>query len=1026
MWMTRVSINNPVFATMVMVALLVLGLFSYQRLPIDQMPDVSIPVAVVYVGYPGASPEVIEVDLTKRIEEAVNPINGVQKIWSRSREGSSLVIIEFDLKTDINVAIQEVRDKLSQIRPSFPRDAKDPYISKANSDDDQPIVNLAVTSETRNLRELTTLTDNVIRKKLENVRGVGVVNINGGVQREVQIFLRPAALQAFSIGVDQVIAALRAENQDMPAGAITRGNEERLVRVEGKLKDPTAFGRIIVSRRGGAPVYLHQVADIVDGQKEETSISRIDSKRSIGIEIVKQRGGNTVQIGQDVLQAVAELKPLLPPDVKIVTTWDNAKFIKRAVDDVRTTIIEGALLTVLIVFLFLHSWRSTVITGLTLPIAVIATFIALDAFGFTLNFLTLMALSLCIGLLIDDAIVVRENIVRHLAMGKDHRRASQEATDEIGLAVMATTFAIVAVFLPVAFMGGIIGRFFYQFGITVTVAVLVSLFVSFTLDPMLSSVWADPPGSRFRRFPWLQRFMDGFERGVDYTHRVYDRWLNWALKRRKTVLAIAFFSFIGSFLIVPSSEFIPQTDQSALTLRLSTPVGSSLAYTESKVAQVEDILREYPEIQLLNSRVGTGNGKNTANIHVQLKPRDERKRSQKELEQEFRNRLRPIAGIELSIGWNKPIQLSLLGPDPSKLTEVSQQVVAELAKINGITDIESSEKAANPTIAVRVNRELASDLGVSLAQIANVTRPLLAGEAVTQWQGPDGQNYDVTVRLPASQRQSVADFDQLYLLSNQAHADGTAKMIPLRQVADFVPTSSPKIIERMYLQRRVTLSANVEGRPQGDVSREVQAMTKRLELPAGYRFHVGGASKDMMESFRYAMMALAMAVIFIYLILASQFGSFLQPIAIMASLPLSLIGVFLALRFTGSTLNIFSMIGFIMLMGLVTKNAILLVDFANQGKREGKTQHDAILAAGQVRLRPILMTTMAMIFGMLPLAIGAGEGGEQQAPMGRAIIGGVITSTLLTLIVVPVIYSYLDNWATRSKARRALKKAWFA
>jgi len=652
---------------------------------------------------------------------------------------------------------------------------------------------------------------------------------------------------------------------------------------------------------------------------------------------------------------------------------------------------------------------------------VISTFIALHAFGFTLNFLTLMALSLCIGLLIDDAIVVRENIVRHLGMGKDHFKAANEGTEEIGLAVMATTFAIIAVFVPIAFMSGIIGRYFLQFGITVAVAVLVSLFVSFTLDPMLSSIWHDPVGNRFKRVPWLGRMLDGIEHLVEKAHRIYGVMLNWALAHRIKVLAIAFVTFISSFLIVPliGTEFVPETDQGFISLRLNTPIGSSLEYTDAKTRQVEDALKSFPEIAIADTTVGTDDGKNYSRINLKLVDRKVTpRRSQKALEQAIRAKLVTIAGIELSVGFNKPIFISILGPDAEKLTELSQSVMKQVAKIKGITDLESSERGANPTIAVRINNELASDLGVNTAQIGRALRPLIAGDVVSHWQAGDGQNYDVNVRLPKSDRRIASDLGDLYMTSNRPNPDGTPRMVVLRQVAEFVPTFSAQQVKRLDLQRRVSLYAGVEGRPSGDAGTEVQELLKKLEpdLPAGYRFNVGGQTQEMNESFTAMMAALGLAVIFIYLILASQFGSFLQPIAIMASLPLALIGVFLALLLTGTTLNLFSMIGFIMLMGLVTKNAILLVDFTNQGIREGKTRSQAILDAGQVRLRPILMTTLAMVFGMLPMSLGLGDGGETQAPMGRAIIGGVITSTLLTLVVVPVLYTYCDTLGAKIKA----------
>ncbi len=1021
MWITKTSINQPVFATMVMVALLVLGIFSYNRLPVEQMPNVSNPFVFVNVAYPGASPEQVENDLIKPIENVLNTVNGVKKIYATTREGIGFINAEFRLSTDMASATQEVRDKIAQIRPGFPREAKDPLVSRADWQDQQPVVNLAIVSDKHSPRELSTLTEQIIVKRLQNAPGVGNVNVNGSVVRQVLIYLKPSQMQAYGVGVDQVISAIQATNQDFPSGSITRGGTEQLVRVEGKIKDPKGFENIIVTRQGSAPVYLRQVAEVVDGQEEETSIARINGKRSISVGVFKVQDANVIETGDGIRNAIEDLKTRLPEGVEIKLINSTADDIKSSLNNVKATILEGAILTVVIVFLFLHSWRSTVITGLTLPIAVISTFIALHAFGFTLNFLTLMALSLCIGLLIDDAIVVRENIVRHLAMGKDHLRAAKEGTEEIGLAVMATTFAIIAVFVPIAFMSGIIGRYFLQFGITVAVAVLVSLFVSFTLDPMLSSIWHDPVGDRFKSVPWLGRLMNGVEHLVEKAHRIYGVMLNWALAHRIKVLVIAFVAFIGSFFIVPliGTEFVPETDQGFISLRLNTPIGSSLEYTDAKTRQVEEALKSFPEIAIADTNVGTDDGKNYSRINLKLVDRKVTpRRSQKDLEQAIRAKLATIAGIELSVGFNKPIFISILGPDAEKLTELSQGVMKQVAKIKGITDLESSERGANPTIAIRINNELASDLGVNTAQIGRALRPLIAGDVVSHWQAGDGQNYDVNVRLPKSDRRIASDLGDLYMTSNRPNADGTPRMVVLRQVAEFVPTFSAQQVKRLDLQRRVSLYAGVEGRPSGDAGTEVQELLKKLEpdLPAGYRFNVGGQTQEMNESFMAMMAALGLAVIFIYLILASQFGSFLQPIAIMASLPLALIGVFLALLLTGTTLNLFSMIGFIMLMGLVTKNAILLVDFTNQGIREGKTRSQAILDAGQVRLRPILMTTMAMVFGMLPMSLGLGDGGETQAPMGRAIIGGVITSTLLTLVVVPVLYTYCDTLGAKIKA----------
>ena len=1023
MLITRISIKNPVFATMVMVGITVLGLFSYARLRVEQMPDVTLPFVLILTNYPGAAPEAVEVDVTKPIENAVNQVSGVKLIRSNSLENTSQVFVEFRLSTSYAQAMQDVRDKIATVRPGFPKDVKDPLVARADTENAQPVISLAVTSPTTGMRELTSLTDQTIVKALENLPGVARVDVNGRVTRQILVQIKPNALTALGLGIDQVINAIRDANQDVPAGRITRGPSDSIVRVEGKIKDPVQFGRIIVAQQGGGPVYLTQVADVIDGEKEETSFARVNGRSSITIDIQKSQDANIIETGNNVKAAVESLKKRLPEDVDVRISFSSADAVEKSVDRVKHTIIEGAALTVLIVFLFLHSWRSTIITGLTLPLAVIATFIALYAFGFTLNFLTLMALSLCIGLLIDDAIVVRENIVRHLTLGKDHMTAAREGTDEIGLAVMATTFAIVAVFVPIAFMSGVIGRFFFQFGLTVAVAVLVSLFISFTLDPMLSSVWHDPPGSRFKRVPWLGRFMDRVEQGIDWIHVIYGRLLRWALGHRLAVLGIALGTFVASFLIVPlvGTEFIPEVDQSFISLRLNTPVGSSLEYTDGKVREVEETLKNFPEILLAMTTVGTEEGRNYARVNLKLVERTARARSQKELERAIRTTLKPIPGIELSIGYDRPIWFNMLGPDPDSLGVHAREFAQKVAKIPGIVDLETSDKAANPALSIRLNNDAAADLGVTVQQVGATIRPLLAGDTVSYWLGPDGQNYEVNVQLPRDSRRLASDLGNLYLTTNKRGPDGQMRMVPLRQVAEIVESTSPQIIKRQDLQRRVGIYANVEGRPSGDVGKDVQKVADDMALPPGYRLQAAGQQQDMQESFQAALAALGLAIIFIYLILASQFASFTQPVAIMASLPFSLIGVFLALLMTGTTLNIFSIIGFIMLMGLVTKNAILLVDFANRSRRAGGALEASLLDAGQVRLRPILMTTAAMIGGMLPLALGLGDGGEQQAPMGRAIIGGVITSTLLTLIVVPVIYTYLDQWNERRKARRALR-----
>jgi hydrophobe/amphiphile efflux-1 (HAE1) family protein len=1028
MWITKVSINNPVFATMVMAGLCVLGLFSYNRLGVEQLPDITIPVVAIQVSYPGASPEAVENDITKPIENAVNAVAGIKTLRSSSFEGESDTNIEFKVGTNVDRVIQEVRDKVAEVQPTFPRDAKQPLIERADTENAQPVVQLAVTSTTRDLRELSTLTDQVIVKELQKTVGVGRIGVSGARARQIRIQVRPEQLAAYGIAIDQVMDAIKAANQDIPAGQISNAATEAVVRVDGRLKSVEDFRHIVVARRGAlasnAPVYLSEVAEVTDGVEEAQTMSRLDGETAVGLNVFKVQDANIVETGTAVRQAVNRLKDRLPDGVHLVELYSNADWVNDSLHGVKETLLEGGLLTIFIVFLFLRSWRSTIITGLTLPIAVISSFIALYAFNFTLNFMTMMALSLCVGLLIDDAIVVRENIVRHLRMGKSHLQAAREGTEEIGLAVMATTFAIVAVFVPVAFMSGIFGKFFFPFGVTVTVAVLISLFVSFTLDPMLSSRWVDPPRSRFSDLAPIRVVLDAVEHAVEAIHSTYHRSLEWSLAHRIKTLLIALALFFLSFALFPlglvGSEFIPEVDESFISLRLTTPVGSSLEYADKKTQQVERELTDFKEIKHANVDI-FGDGRGVVRIDLMLVPRGDRKRSQKELEKAIRARLSHIAGLQISIGYEPPIYIAVLGPDVEKLNQYSAEFGAELSKIPGVVDMYLSNRPGVPAISVRPNPDIASDLGLTTASIGNALAPLVGGETVTYWLGPDGQNYAVRVQLPRDDRTRASTIGDLMLSTNKVDANGSQRLVPLRQVASIVTASSPEVIKRQDLQRRVAIFANVEGRTQGEVGSDIAKLVASKHLPPGYSISIGGQQQQQDESVGALFGALSLAIIFIYLVLASQFGSFLQPIAIMASLPLALIGVLLALAFTGTTVNLFSMIGFVMLMGLVTKNAILLVDFANRGQAEGMSQHDALIAAGEVRLRPILMTTAAMVFGMLPLALGLGEGSEQQSPMGRAIIGGVLTSTLLTLVVVPVIYSYLDVWGRKLNARYRAK-----
>lgn len=1030
MTITRISVLHPVFATMMMLAIVVIGIAGYMRLGVDQFPDIDLPMVVVATTYEGASPETIESEITRPIEEVVNTIGGIDTVTSQSFEGRSLVMIVFTLETDSSVAAQEVRDRISRVEAALPDAADVPQITRFNPDD-APILSLAVSSATRTLPEMTTIADQVITTRLNTVAGVGQSTIVGGSEREVQVWIDPDRLDAYGIGVSTVLDAIRRENADVAAGTLTSGANQRNVTVEGRVADVEGFRSLIVARQmNGAPVRLAEVADVDEGGAELTSRASLDGQPALGIDVVKIQGANTVAVAAALRVEIERLRTeLASQGLAITVSRDNSEAISEQVSEVQNTLVEGAFLTVAIVFLFLNSWRSTVITGLTLPISVLGTFAVIHFLGFTLNTMTLLALSLSIGILIDDAIVVRENITRHLHMGKTHRQAALDGTREIGLAVLATTLSLVAVFLPVAFMGGIIGRFFLQFGVTVSVAVLISLFISFTLDPMLSSVWYDPASRPNARRGPIGRLVARFDRAFERLAGAYARMIRWSFRHRLFVMLLAIATFAGSIMLVPrvGAEFVPSGDRGELTVAIEAPEGSSLDYTAMKVRQVERVLAAHPEIRTVYSTVNAGGarGYNAAAINVTLAPVRERTRSSGELAAALRSELSRIAGLTVSVNLPsigggggggaaaKPIQVYVLGDDVPSLRDLSGRIAAALRAIPGAIEVESSIEDERPTLAVRVRSEAANDLGVSLGLIGDTLRPLVAGNAVSQWNAPDGETYDVTLRLSEAGRERADQLGNLTLATSRTDANGQPILVRLDQVADIVPSVAPDSIDRRNLQRQVSVSANVEGRALGDITADLQAAIERIDVPPNLRVTFGGEAEDMAESLGYAVEALVLAVVFIYLVLASQFGSFLQPVAIMTSLPLSLIGVILALLVTGSTLNIFSAIGFIMLMGLVTKNAILLVDYSNQLRREGVELRESLARAGAVRFRPIVMTTLAMVFGMLPLAIGAGEGGEQRAPMAHAVIGGLLSSTVLTLIFVPVVITYLEGFARR-------------
>ena len=1021
MWLTRISVKYPVFTIMMMFCLMVLGLASWQRMGVEEFPDVDFPFVVVYTNYPGASPETVESEITKKMEDQINTISGLKQVTSQSSEGLSTIVAEFNLDISSSVAAQDVRDKISPVTSQFRDEVQDPIVERYDPTT-SPIMSIVFESNNMSLRDLSSYLDQRIIPQLKTVEGVGTVNLLGDAQRQIRIQVNPQKLQSLGIGVDQVINTLKAENVDIPGGTLKQTNSELVVEIKSKIIHPFAFGDLIVANKNGAPIYLKQVATVEDSQAEMETSAFLNGKSAVAVDILRSSDSNVIDVVDNMYQTLDDVNAQLPQGTTAKVVVDTSKGIRGSIKDVARTIIEGAVLAILIVLLFLGSFRSTVITGLTLPIALFGTLAFIWAFGFTINMMTLLALSLSIGLLIDDAIVVRENIVRHADMGKDHVSAALDGTKEIGLAVLATTLTIVAVFLPVAFMGGIIGRFFYQFGVTVSIAVLISMFVSFTLDPMLSAHWAEKhnPNKKPNR---VERFFSWISGKIDRLNIHYEKLLKLALKFSLLTLLIAVASLFGALGLSKfvGTEFVPVPDKGEIRIKFETPVNASLEYSQAKLQQVDAIIHQHPEVKVTYGSINstTDRGKNHVSIRVSVTPRSERTQTLSDLNNEFRDRLKSVAGItvtsvasadEVVSGGKKPVMISIKGPDLDELQKISDRFMAEIAKVDGIVDLESSFKEPKPTLNVQINRVLASDLGLSVNQIANVVRPLIAGDDVTTWQDENGETYDVNLRLTEDQRRLPSDVQNMYLSSQKTDADNNTILIPLASVAKFEETLGASQINRRDLSREILIEANTSGRPTGDIGADITKIQQDFKLPVGYSFDTQGSNKDMAESAGYALTAITLSIVFIYIVLGSQFNSFIHPAAIMASLPLSLIGVFLALFLFNSTMNLFSIIGIIMLMGLVTKNAILLIDFIKKAMDKGTSRYDAIIEAGKTRLRPILMTTSAMVMGMVPLALGLGEGGEQSAPMAHAVIGGVITSTLLTLVVVPVIFTYLDDF----------------
>ncbi|MGE5313685.1 MAG: efflux RND transporter permease subunit [Acidobacteriota bacterium] len=1019
MKLANVSIERPVFATMMILALVVLGLFSYVKLNIDQYPDVDIPAVTITTVLPGAGPESIESDVTKKIEDAVNTIAGIDHIQSTSQEGVSIVVIMFKLEVDGKQAAQEVREKISAIRANLPNEIEDPVILRYDPAS-LPIMTLTV-SGSRSEKEITTYTKDVIKKRLENVPGVGKVDLVGGAEREIQVVVDQARLQSYGLSITDVNQAVAAANLEVPAGNLIQGPRQLLLRTMGKYQSVDDFKRVVVASPGGKIVRLSDVAEVKDGVKERVSLTRVNGERAVGLNIQKQSGGNTVRVADALKKQIEKTQSELPSDLKIMIARDNSTFIRDSVGDVIFDILYGGLLAVIVVYLFLANIRPTIISALALPTSIIASFIVMYALNFTLNTMSLMALSLAVGLLIDDAIVVIENIYRHMHEGKSAFEAAKSATGEIGLAVMATTFTIVAVFVPVAFMPGIIGRFFYQFGITVSVSVLVSLFVAFTLTPMLSSRWLKKEDEDLTNDgSILRRTLYYFNHFFEILSAKYQKAISWSLAHRKTVVLGSLALFFSSFILMRflGSNFFPSSDQSEFNVTVNAAPGSSLEQTSAICRQIEQLAKERPEVTTTLTTIGAGNDPVTkATVLVKLVKKHERKAGVEQIVSELRTRLKDIPGANIGFqtaqgpgGGTKPVIMSVRGEDLATLNGIAGKVEQIVRSTPGAVDVENSLENSKPELRIRIDRDKASDLGISVGLIATTLRSMVDGAVVTQFQDGDEQ-YDVRVQLAKNDRTSLENIRTMTIKSPKALPGGQKLLIPIASIADIRQGEGPSKINRYDRQREIRIDANLEGRLLGEVLGDIQKQVKTLDVPSGYSAGVTGQGEQQAEAFGNILLSLGLAIIFVYIVLAMQFESFSLPFAIMLALPMSLIGAVFALLVFKSSLSVISMIGIIMLMGLVTKNGILLVDYANVLRATGLDRTKALVQAGATRLRPILMTTFAMIFGMVPVAFGMSEGSEFRAPMGQAVIGGLITSTLLTLFVVPVVYAVIDDFS---------------
>jgi HAE1 family hydrophobic/amphiphilic exporter-1 len=1010
MFLPDISIKRPVTATMLVLALVIFGLIGFSRLGVSLYPQIDDPVVTVTTAWQNARPEEVDNEITDILEDAVSGVSGVKHIVSESSEGRSRITITFELGKDIDVAAQEVRDKVSARLRRLPNDADIPVIDKLDINA-QPIIWLAVTGQ-RAIEDLTYFADVQIRPLLQKIDGVGEVSVGAGREKQIHIRLVRERLAAYRIGVDEVIDAIRRQHLEIPGGKIDSLEKEFLIRTVGEFETAEAFNDLIVTHREGAPIRLGLLGTAESGRFEErpagSFIQGGETFKTAALRISPRSGANEVAIAREVMKALPEIRRMLPEGMDIHIATDTTRFIEQSISEIKTQLVFGGIAAALVILLFLQNIRTTLISAIAIPTSIIATFGCLYALGFTMNNMTMLGLVLAVGLVIDDAIVMVENIYRHRAtLGKGPMQAAFEGSHEISFAIIATTLVLAGVFLPVAFMGGMIGRFFYEFAVTVAFAVACSTFVAMTVVPMLCS--------RFLKLgsPNLQVFRV-FDRSMAAASNLYRRGMRQALRRRTLMILVAALALGGGFWLYAllGQELVTQEDQGRFMVRIQTPLAYSMEKTEGVRQRLEARLKEIPEVSHFFSFTGFG-GANRASANVTLVPRSERSRSQQEIQSEVRQFLRQLPDVRGNATAISPlgggqrgedVQLVIQGPDITVLDRVSRQLMTTLEQSPGYSGVSRDLEIGKPEVRVRIDREKAAEAGINVENIAATVGALLGGiEVATFKEG--GKSYEVRLRLQAEQRQLPGDVQRIYLRGRGGD---------LLDVSGFVTIEEgvgPSVINRLDRQRSATVYATLEGgKPLGAAIPEVRAMADEV-LPEGYVTKFSGSAETLGETGQYVLFAFLLATVLTYMVLAAQFESFTQPMAIMMGLPLSFIGAFGLLYLLGNTLNLYSMIGLVLLVGLAAKNGILLIDYANQLRRTGMPLDEALVEAGATRLRPILMTAISTIAGVLPVALGIGEGSESRQPMAVAISGGMFSSTLLTLAVVPVIYSYLDQFS---------------